>query len=327
MSWIANPSRWFRSRTDDGAPGDYSARSHPLAEPLGSVEPPRVEAYYPTNQGPTPYEFSGGTDDASYAHRAPQTVGGAGAYAPHQVGADGRLLEYPTTTLESEFDARPRTLAVTPVIRTATVGAERRPGNPAITSAPGPTESPNSYNKQALRDQVSEPPTNQDMTTNSGQLGGVVPPFSTFEAGASSGMQSDMMVGHMLPSGSGSAVYDTSKPTCTLNLMCFRDQTKGCRIWQVSVTHVDKWMDWNAFSQYCHDHEHVLTSDKSLFRAMRVAYEKELSSLWRRWTSLKSLKGFRILSVCQNFAALPVNPPALSPSEVFRVPQPHILQS
>ena len=102
----------------------------------------------------------------------------------------------------------------------------------------------------------------------------------------------------------GHSDYDTSKRTCSLNLVCFRSGAKGPCLKQLHTTAVSKWdadgtgagspVDFGAFVS---KHPQYVTRDEALFREMRRVYEQEMCTFFRRCFSLKTLRTFQILEV------------------------------
>lgn len=79
------------------------------------------------------------------------------------------------------------------------------------------------------------------------------------------------------------------KPTCSLNLTCYRSGRHGCLRRQIQVARTPAAPNPNG---------HVLvTEDQEFFRAVSREYEQHLCGFWRRCTTLKTLKRIRLLSV------------------------------
>lgn len=92
--------------------------------------------------------------------------------------------------------------------------------------------------------------------------------------------------------------YDTDKPTCSLNLVCYRSGRDGCRLEQVQCTLASKFPAGDQGLQSAlASNPRLVYTDEAFFREMRRLFDGNMSSPWRRYLSLKTLKGFRILSV------------------------------
>lgn len=97
-----------------------------------------------------------------------------------------------------------------------------------------------------------------------------------------------------------SGLYDTSKSTCSLNLVCYRSGARGgpC-LEQVHTVLRSRFKgDDAAFRHFTEElHPEYIVDDEGLFTEMRRLYDAKMCGFFRRYFSLKSLRSFRILSV------------------------------
>jgi len=112
---------------------------------------------------------------------------------------------------------------------------------------------------------------------------------------------------HMAPSGP----YDITKPTCSLNLVCYRSGAKGCDLQQVQCILRSKFPDSSAFQNTVDANPILVHTDQQFFREMRKLFDGHMSSFTRRWLSLKTHKAFRIL------AYTPTTRPVVVPFDDF----------
>ena len=73
-----------------------------------------------------------------------------------------------------------------------------------------------------------------------------------------------------------------NKPTCSLNLMCYRPGSQGCIRRQIQV----------ARKEY----PGMIRTDQEFFHALHREYEQYICGFWRRYLSLKTLRQIRLLS-------------------------------
>lgn len=93
--------------------------------------------------------------------------------------------------------------------------------------------------------------------------------------------------------------YDTSRPTCSLILVCYRTGTGGPCTKQLQTTTSEKWLP-TVFSDFKAKNPSCVTTDQALFREMKRVYEQEMCTFFRRHFSLKTLRAFRILVVSRD---------------------------
>jgi hypothetical protein len=94
------------------------------------------------------------------------------------------------------------------------------------------------------------------------------------------------------------AYYNTTKPTCSLNLVCYRSGAKGCDLQQIHCVLRSSFPDEANFHAAVKANPHLIHSDDQFFREIQRLYKTEMCGFFRRYFSLKSLKAFRILAVC-----------------------------
>ncbi|KAK8034579.1 hypothetical protein PG993_009574 [Apiospora rasikravindrae] len=82
-------------------------------------------------------------------------------------------------------------------------------------------------------------------------------------------------------------IYDTSKPTCSLDLVCYRAGSGGCNPQQIQCTLRSRTIEANPS---------LISTDDQLFSQMKRIFEKEIRGFIRRRLSLKTLKSFRVLA-------------------------------
>lgn len=94
------------------------------------------------------------------------------------------------------------------------------------------------------------------------------------------------------------AYYNTSKPTCSLNLVCYRSGAKGCDLQQIHCVLRSSFPDEATFLAAIKANPHLIHADDQFFRKIQRLYKTQMCGFFRRYFSLKSLKAFRILAVC-----------------------------
>lgn len=91
--------------------------------------------------------------------------------------------------------------------------------------------------------------------------------------------------------------YDTSKPTCTLNLVCYRSGSKGCELHQIQTAKRSRFKSDADFQRMVDETPGLVVTDEQFFRALRTVYLDKMCGFWRRVFFLKTLRGIRLLSV------------------------------
>lgn len=97
--------------------------------------------------------------------------------------------------------------------------------------------------------------------------------------------------------------YDTTKPTCSLNLVCYRSGSRGCDLQQIHCVLRSMYSSEESFQSAVASQPHLVYSDDQFFREMKRLYTRKMCGLFRRYFSLKTLRAFRILSVSPEFIA------------------------
>ena len=91
--------------------------------------------------------------------------------------------------------------------------------------------------------------------------------------------------------------YDTSKPTCAINLVCYRSGPGGCEMRQIQAIKKDRFEDESIFLKIMKENPDWVLTDHQFFCRLRQVYLTEMCGLWRRSLSLKSLRRIRLLVV------------------------------
>lgn len=93
--------------------------------------------------------------------------------------------------------------------------------------------------------------------------------------------------------------YDISKPTCSLNLLCFRSEADGCHRQEIRCALRSRYPDNENFQDTIKANPSFIYTDDQFFSQMKRAFETKLQGRLRCWLSLKTLKGFRVLAVSE----------------------------
>lgn len=91
--------------------------------------------------------------------------------------------------------------------------------------------------------------------------------------------------------------YDITKPTCSLNLVCYRSGAKGCDLQQVQCVLRSMFPSDETFDTVIEANPHLVHTDDQFFQEMRRLYSTEMCGFFRRYFSLKTLRAFRVLAV------------------------------
>lgn len=97
--------------------------------------------------------------------------------------------------------------------------------------------------------------------------------------------------------------YDINKPTCSLNLVCYRSGAAGCDLQQLHCILHWKFPSEELFLKMTAAKPHLIATDSRFFQEMRKIYKLKMCGFFRRHFSLKTLKTFRILAVSQHSSA------------------------
>ncbi|KAH7559724.1 hypothetical protein BM1_03358 [Bipolaris maydis] len=90
-----------------------------------------------------------------------------------------------------------------------------------------------------------------------------------------------------------------TKPTCSLNLMCYRSGSQGCVRRQIHVlSQARLGISRDDYSKIASvkNSGGLIRSDKEFFAALHREYEHHICGFWRRYLSLKTLRQIRLLS-------------------------------
>ena len=90
---------------------------------------------------------------------------------------------------------------------------------------------------------------------------------------------------------------NAAKPTCSLNLICYRPGSRGCVLQQVRVISRAKFDKVEDYSAAVKANDGIVSTDKELFELLWKEYNERMCSFWRRYLSLKTLRRIRLLSV------------------------------
>lgn len=173
----------------------------------------------------------------------------------------------------------------------------RRPLPPSISIYP-PGTSPNSLGTPNANTStwLSNPgaprlaPSAYESSTVSLGASGLAPPIARLPMGTPGIVPSDESV-------PGSDAYDVDRPTCSLNLVCYRGGAQGCILRQIQTALGSRFPDQGAFKDALAKSPQIIVSDKRFFRELHRLYWTEMSGFWRRHLSLKTLTGLRLLAV------------------------------
>ncbi|KAK1831853.1 hypothetical protein QBC39DRAFT_350311 [Podospora conica] len=107
------------------------------------------------------------------------------------------------------------------------------------------------------------------------------------------------------------AYYNTTKPTCSLNLVCYRSGANGCDLQQIHCVLRSSFPDEAKFHAAVKANPQLIHADDQFFREIQRLYKTQMCGFFRRYFSLKSLKAFRIL------AYTPTTRPVVVPLDDF----------
>lgn len=93
-------------------------------------------------------------------------------------------------------------------------------------------------------------------------------------------------------------VDSSSKPTCSLNLMCYRSGRQGCIRRQIRVASKTRWAASipDIPKEFWDEKLDMICNDQQFFHALHQEYEQHIRGFWRRYLSLKTLRQIRLLS-------------------------------
>ena len=90
---------------------------------------------------------------------------------------------------------------------------------------------------------------------------------------------------------------NAAKPTCSLNLICYRPGSQGCVLRQIRVISRAKFAKVEDYSAAIEANDGIVSTDKEFFELLWKKYNERMCSFWRRYLSLKTLRRIRLLSV------------------------------
>lgn len=90
------------------------------------------------------------------------------------------------------------------------------------------------------------------------------------------------------------AYCDSRKPTCSLNLVCYRSGAKECELRQIQGILRDRCSSDEAFEAAKMAHPSLISTDHQFFHEMKSMYETEMCGFLRRHLSPKSLQAFQV---------------------------------
>lgn len=91
--------------------------------------------------------------------------------------------------------------------------------------------------------------------------------------------------------------YVIDRPTCSINLVCYRSGAKGCSRKQIQCVLRSRFPDEESYEKMVSANGHLMQTDVEFFEEARRLFEHEMCDFFRRWFSLKSLRAFRVLAV------------------------------
>jgi hypothetical protein len=91
--------------------------------------------------------------------------------------------------------------------------------------------------------------------------------------------------------------WASTHPTCPLILVCYRTGINGCLREQIQTVLESRFGDKEVFQNAIIEDPSLINTDPQFFQALRDVYLGKMCGLWRRAFFLKTLRGFRLLSV------------------------------
>jgi hypothetical protein len=103
-----------------------------------------------------------------------------------------------------------------------------------------------------------------------------------------------------------------SRPTCSLNLMCYGSGRQGCKVisrsrWNASMDPLEDWKD----------NPNTILNNQKFFHALHREYQKHICGFWRRYLSLKALRQIRLSSYTPTTRPEVVSMDDLTLQEIF----------
>ncbi|KAK0634009.1 hypothetical protein B0T14DRAFT_85145 [Immersiella caudata] len=90
--------------------------------------------------------------------------------------------------------------------------------------------------------------------------------------------------------------YDTSRPLCSLHLLCYRSGGRPPCRGQLITALKSRFPDEQSYEALVKEHVEYIVTDEKLFEQMRHVYETKMCGFFRQYLSLKSLRSLRLLS-------------------------------
>jgi hypothetical protein len=95
----------------------------------------------------------------------------------------------------------------------------------------------------------------------------------------------------------GNEGYDIHKPTCAINLICYRSRFGGCEMRQTQVTKRDCFYTDQFYQSAIKDNPDLVQTDEAFFSRVRRIYLRDMCGFWRRNFALKTQSSIGLLSV------------------------------
>ncbi|KAH6619008.1 hypothetical protein C7974DRAFT_474731 [Boeremia exigua] len=87
------------------------------------------------------------------------------------------------------------------------------------------------------------------------------------------------------------------RPTCSLNLLCYRPGYQGCVLKQITVIGRSRFPSKDAYEKALNERkDNLISDDEAFFRTLQATYSLQMCSFWRRHFSMKTLQQIRLLS-------------------------------
>jgi hypothetical protein len=84
------------------------------------------------------------------------------------------------------------------------------------------------------------------------------------------------------PSSQNTMHYITTKPTCSLNLVCYRSGARGCELHQIQTVKRSHFKDDAEFQKVLTENPELISRDEQFFNALRDVYLGKMCNFWRR---------------------------------------------
>jgi hypothetical protein len=98
----------------------------------------------------------------------------------------------------------------------------------------------------------------------------------------------------------GQDLQHVVKPTCSLNLICYRPGSQGCVLRQIRVISRSRFDTQGDYDRAVKEEEKLICTDRGFFKVLRQEYDHDICGFWRRHLSLKTLRQIRLLSVSES---------------------------